>query len=120
MRRITCAPVTAVGGHNLYEKRDMTLAREVIIMENSKGAICQSCGMPMQKEEDFGTNADGSKNREYCNFCFRGGKFVDEGITVEQKIDKVVEIAKTKMNMPEGKARETANNNIPKLKRWQR
>jgi len=32
--------------------------------------ICQSCAMPMNKEEDFGTNADGSKNEEYCTHCF--------------------------------------------------
>ena len=87
-------------------------------MENSKGPVCQSCGMPMQKGEDFGTNADGTKNREYCGFCFKDGRFVDEGITVEQKIATVVEIAKTQMKMPEEKAREMANNTIPKLRRW--
>ena len=32
------------------------------------GPICQSCGMPLQKSEDFGTNPDGSKNQEYCHF----------------------------------------------------
>ena len=74
----------------------------------------------MQKEEDFGTNADGSKNGEYCNFCFKDGEFVDEGITMEQKINRLVEIAKIKMNMPEEKAREMANSTIPKLKRWSR
>ena len=62
--------------------------------------------MPIQKDEDFGTNANGSKNRDYCHFCFRDGKFIDEGITMEQKIDKIVEIAKKKMNISEDKARE--------------
>jgi hypothetical protein len=37
--------------------------------------------MPLQKEEDFGTNADGSKSEEYCFHCFQNGKFLDEGIT---------------------------------------
>ena len=27
--------------------------------------ICQSCGMPM-KEEQYGTNGDGSVNDNYC------------------------------------------------------
>ncbi len=73
--------------------------------------------MPMQKNEDFGTNTDGTKNEEYCHYCYTDGKFTDEGITMEEKINKNIEIAK-KMGMPEEKAREMANNIIPKLKRW--
>lgn len=74
----------------------------------------------MQKEEDFAANTDGSENGEYCTFCFKDGEFVDEGITMEQKINRLVEIAKIKMNMAEEKAREMANSTIPKLKRWSR
>ncbi|KPJ68335.1 hypothetical protein AMJ44_06700 [candidate division WOR-1 bacterium DG_54_3] len=81
-------------------------------------AICQSCSMPLRSEVDYGTNADGSKNKEYCHFCFKDGRFTDEGITIEQKIEKMVEIAK-QMNIPEDKARELARNTLPKLKRWQ-
>ena len=88
-----------------------------MIMEEAQGEICQSCGMPMQKNEDFGTNADGSKSEEYCRFCYRKGRFTDEGITMEEKIKKNTEMA-TKMGMAEEKAREMANNIIPKLKRW--
>ena len=86
-------------------------------MEGTQGQICQSCGMPMQKNEDFGTNTDGSKNEEYCHFCYKEGRFTDEGITMEEKIKKNIEMAK-KMGMPEEKAREMTNNIIPKLKRW--
>ena len=85
-----------------------------------KGPICQSCGMPMQKQEDFGINEDASKNEEYCHFCFKDGRFTDEGITMEQKIDKVVSIAVSQMNMDEALAREMANNTIPNLRRWQK
>jgi hypothetical protein len=81
--------------------------------------ICQSCGMPLQKEADFGSNADKSKNNEYCRFCFREGKFTDEGITMEEKINKNIELAK-KMGMPEEKAIKLANSTIPKLKRWKK
>ena len=35
--------------------------------------FCQSCGMPLQKNEELGTNHDGSKNEEY--HC---AQFVDE------------------------------------------
>lgn len=81
--------------------------------------ICQSCGMPLRSENDLGTNSDGSKSQDYCHFCFVGGKFLDEGITLEQKMDKNVEMAK-KMNIPEDKARALAERIIPSLKRWQK
>ena len=80
--------------------------------------ICQSCGMPLRSENDLGTNADGSKNQEYCHFCFAEGKFKDEGISMEQKIAKNVEMAK-KMGIDEQKATDLANRIIPNLKRWQ-
>ena len=89
-------------------------------MEEPKGPICQSCGMPMRKDEDFGTNEDGSKNEEYCHFCFKDGNFTESDITMEQKIDKVIGIAISQMNMPEDKAKEMAHNIIPKLRRWQK
>lgn len=84
----------------------------------TKAIICQSCGMPMKKEEDFGTNADGTKHGEYCHFCFKDGGFTDEGITMEQKIDKLVEIAVSQLQIPKEKARAMAEELIPKLARW--
>ena len=41
------------------------------------GKICQSCGMPMQ-ENQYGTDADGSKNETYCCYCFQNGEFVQQ------------------------------------------
>ncbi len=33
--------------------------------------FCQCCGMPIgDTDELFGTNADGSKNADYCKYCF--------------------------------------------------
>jgi len=84
-----------------------------------KEPFCQSCGMPMEIPEDFGTNADQSKNKDYCGFCFRNGRFIDPNITMEQMIDKVADILATNMKMPEAKAKGIADAVIPKLKRWQ-
>jgi len=83
-----------------------------------KKEICQSCGMPMSND-DFGTNKDETKSKEYCHFCFKNGKFTDEGISMEEKIKKNIEIAK-RMGMSEEKAKALAENTIPKLKRWKR
>ena len=33
--------------------------------------FCQSCGMPLQAEDQWGTNADGSLNEEYCCYCYQ-------------------------------------------------
>ncbi len=75
--------------------------------------------MPLQKEEDFGTNADGSKSEEYCFHCFQNGKFLDEGITLEGKISKNVKFA-VQMGMSEDEARKLASEVLPKLKRWKK
>lgn len=40
--------------------------------------ICQSCGMPMQEESQFGTDADGTKNEMYCCYCYKEGGFTRE------------------------------------------
>ena len=85
---------------------------------NMKNSICQSCGMPMS-EKDFGIGTDGTKNKEYCHFCFKNGTLTDEGITVEERIKKNIEIAK-KMGMSEQKAKASAETVIPKLKRWKK
>jgi Putative zinc ribbon domain len=79
--------------------------------------ICQSCGMPLQKEEYCGTNTDGSKSKEYCFHCFQKGSFIDEGITLQGKIDKNVKFAVQK-GMSEDEAKKMASDVLPKLKRW--
>lgn len=81
--------------------------------------VCQSCAMPLRSDYDLGTNTDGSKSPEYCKFCFENGKFKDEGITLEQKIEKNIEMAK-KMGIDETKARNLAKMTLPNLKRWKK
>ena len=73
--------------------------------------------MPLRNRGDFGTNANGTKSNEYCFHCFQNGKFLDEGTTLKEKIEKNVGFA-VQMGMPEAKAREMASSVLPKLKRW--
>ena len=43
---------------------------------SKKNKFCQSCGMPMSKDpQGGGTNADGSKNENYCSYCYQNGEF---------------------------------------------
>jgi hypothetical protein len=85
----------------------------------TKKQICQSCGMPLDKDPNKGgTNADKSISDKYCSFCFKDGKFLDEGTTLQEKIEKNIQIAISRMNIPESKAREMAENLLPNLERW--
>lgn len=47
--------------------------------------FCQSCGMPLS-EEILGTNADGSKNEDYCIYCYKDGAFTGN-FTMEEMAD---------------------------------
>ena len=48
--------------------------------------ICQSCAMPMNGESVFGTNKDGSKNSDYCIYCYKDGQFLQQA-TMEEYIE---------------------------------
>jgi hypothetical protein len=88
-------------------------------MKFPQDPICQSCGMPLRKDEDHGTNADKSKSEEYCFHCYQNGKFLDEGITLQEKIEKNIKFG-VQMGMSEKMARSMCENILPKLKRWQK
>ena len=47
--------------------------------------FCQSCGMTLT-DDVLGTNADGSKNEEYCMYCYKDGKFL-QNCTMEEMIE---------------------------------
>ena len=54
-------------------------------MKDETTVFCQSCAMPMVKEEDYGTNVDGRKNADYCVYCYKNGKFTSD-TTMEEMI----------------------------------
>ena len=86
---------------------------------NNDVKVCQSCGMPLDNDPNKGgTNSDGSKSDKYCSFCFQNGKFTDEGISLQEKIEKNIQIAVSRLNIPESKAREMAESLLPNLERW--
>ena len=49
--------------------------------------FCQSCGMPMEgADAPWGTNADGSKNEDYCSYCYQKGSFTSD-LSMEEMIE---------------------------------
>lgn len=86
--------------------------------EHSKGPFCQSCRIPMEKPEDFGTDIRGFKNNDYCTHCFEDGKFVDPHITIDDMIDRVSNIIAEKIQIPKIDAEQMLRPLIRTLKRW--
>lgn len=86
-------------------------------MFKPKGPYCQSCGMPLSKDEKGGgTEADGRKSTEYCSHCYIGGKFAEPDMTVDQMVVKVQGKMK-EMYIP-GFLAKSFTKDIPALKRW--
>lgn len=94
------------------------------------GNYCQSCAMPMEGKDNlfgtnseetgelYGTNSDGTKNKEYCKYCYENGKF-----TYECTMNEMLEFCiphMTKQGMSEDEARKIMNNCLPNLKRWKK
>jgi len=78
---------------------------------------CQSCGMPLSKDErGGGTEANGEKSAMYCSRCYEGGRFTQPDLTVSQMQDLVRGKLK-EMHIP-GFLGNFFVKKIPKLKRW--
>ena len=83
--------------------------------------FCQSCGMPLDKEELFAVNADNSINEDYCIYCFKDGNF-----TMDVTMDEMIEISRKHMselfandpNYNEQEAVAEMQSFFPNLKRW--
>ena len=78
--------------------------------------MCQSCGMPLTKDEEKGTNKDGSKNEEYCMYCFENGEFT-HNMTLEETIADSVNYAE-EAGMTKEQMLKEAREILPTLKRW--
>ena len=78
---------------------------------------CQSCGMPMKRDEKGGgTNADGSKSKMYCSKCYEGGSFRDPRMTVDEM--KALVKGKLKEFGFPGFIAGMFTKGIPNLQRW--
>ena len=83
-----------------------------------KMKFCQSCAMPLTKDEDYGTNKDGSKNEDYCVYCFKDGAFTAE-CTMDEMIEFCVpHMASGNPGMSKDEARKQMQGFFPSLKRW--
>jgi hypothetical protein len=86
-------------------------------MFKPKGPFCQSCGMPLSKDEHGGgTESDGTRTTTYCSHCYREGKFTEPNLTLEKMITKV-EGKMRQMHIPSFLTKHFTKD-IPTLQRW--
>ena len=87
-------------------------------------ALCQCCGMTLERDSDRGTEADGGKSEEYCAFCFQHGAFAQD-----ISMDGMIELDLRDLdewNRAEGlhlsvrEAGEQLREFLPTLKRWRK
>ena len=63
-----------------FKEYDSTFPKkEKLFNSNQLPQFCRNCGIPLKKQEDFGTEKDGSSNFDYCKHCYQ------EGIIVQDK-----------------------------------
>ena len=83
--------------------------------------FCQSCGMPLSAEV-LGTNTDGSKNEEYCIYCYKDGAFTGN-FTMEEMVQFCAQFVdeynkNTGQNITKEEYKEVLRQIYPNLKRW--
>lgn len=78
--------------------------------------MCQSCSMPMDSPDLFGTEKDGSPNSDYCKYCYEKGQFTDPEMTLD-KMEKNMMKHMLKEKLPKEVVKR-AINRLPFLKRW--
>ena len=86
--------------------------------------FCQSCGMPLTRIEDCGTNADGSTNFDYCQYCYKDGRFLQD-CTMDEMIEHCSQfVDEVNKNMPKPMTKEEYKQMMrqyfPMLKRWRK
>ena len=69
---------------------------------------CQSCGMVLTRDEERGTEADGSRSETYCVYCYQQGQFLAEWNRANR------------LDLDEAEARAGLLAFLPTLKRWRR
>ncbi len=78
--------------------------------------------MNMRSAEDFGTNADGTPNHDYCRYCY--GAFTQD-VTMNEMVEKNLQFldhwnAETGNNFTPDQARPILREFLSGLKRWRK
>jgi len=78
--------------------------------------ICQSCSMPIDNPDLWGTEKDGTKCDEYCKYCYQDGQFTHPEMTLNEMKERMTK-QMDQERLPEDII-ERAVSRLPFLKRW--
>ena len=78
--------------------------------------ICQSCGMPLDRKEIFGTEKDGPRSEKFCKYCYEDGAFTRPEMTLDEMKERVKTYL-MEIDMPEDFISQ-ALKELPALERW--
>lgn len=79
---------------------------------------CESCGYPLRREPDHGTEADGSISGLFCTVCYQNGEFVHDASDIADFLTKAApDIAKYRGGSV-GKIKLTLKKDLKKVARW--
>lgn len=79
---------------------------------------CQCCSRPMRVKEDYGTSADATPSTDYCDCCLVEGRWVEPDVTMQELIDRCVQIWVDHDIANEVEARTYFEQLFPTLMRW--
>ncbi|MHA2347894.1 MAG: zinc ribbon domain-containing protein [Candidatus Hodarchaeales archaeon] len=79
--------------------------------------LCQSCAYPLV-ESDKGSEADGSRNDDYCDGCYQEGEFTEPEIKIKEMIENNIPTTVEYLKISIDEARSYLRSLIPTLKRW--
>lgn len=83
-----------------------------------KDKICQSCGMLITSEDQFGTNKDNSINADFCKYCYVDGEFVDK-VSMEEYIEMCAKFG-AQAGMTNAEMRTLLSKPFPNFKKMER
>ena len=108
-----------------FEAYDSTFPKkEKAFQEGQLPQFCQSCGMPLTSIDDCGTNADGSTNFDYCKYCYKDGRFLQD-CTMDEMIEHCAQfVDEVNKQMPKPLTSEEYKQMMrgffPMLRRWRK
>lgn len=118
MYEINCSASLEIYSAGNPQSPDYECGIWVPIKAKTNLRICQSCGMPMESEELFGTSADGSLNEDYCKYCYTNGEFTSK-VSMGKFIEQCSQFAAAG-GMTNEEMKAYCEKLFPTLKRWKK
>lgn len=79
--------------------------------------VCQCCGMPLETEDMVSQETDGSRNGEYCKWCYAGGEFTYPDM---ESLKRFLVSSMSGEAFPPEQAEAYFSQRLPTLRHWQK